>query len=655
MLNNPYLTISKVKLLSVSFFATIIPHFLRLPIWVSLLVIACVVWRFHLSNTGSAIPNLLTRISLITLAIILIFLQYGALFGRDPGVAFLILMLGFKMLEMKTKRDVLFFLFLNYFVIITNFLYSQNFLLAIYMFIAVWFITSVLININRLNSTSNLKIDFRLSFTIIAQALPIMLVMFLLFPRIDSSIWKLPEDARNSSTGLSDKMSPGDISKLIKNHKIAFRVKFAKQAPEKKNMYWRGPVLSQFDGRSWNSLIPKPINLLTHRLEGKSYSYTITLEATGKKYLPTLDIPGSAPENAYLSQEYSAYSNFKVDSRKSYSLYSRAKNADNSYSSPNRRIYTRSFSRTNPKTHRLIKQLVSNSYSDKELIEKVLLKFRNQNYVYTLNPPILGKHSIDDFLFKTRRGFCEHYASAFVVMMRSAGIASRVVTGYQGGEYNPVGNYYIVRNSDAHAWAEVWLPGQGWLRVDPTAYIAPERIEKGIDASLRNESNWDRSQYSKNAIVRNISLYWDSLNNSWNQWVLGYGEELQAKLLSLLGFDNPNWQQLVILLFALIAMTLLIVFLYYNYRKTRLKKDEAEISYIKFCKKIERAGLTRYNWEGPQAFSKRVANYKDDLAKESLVIFDLYIDIRYGDKVTSALLHQFKVLVKNFQPNKQQN
>jgi len=656
MIINPYLTINKVKWLSICFFATIIPHFIHSPLWVTFAIILAVVWRFHLSNTGSAIPSLLIRICLVAMAVALIYIQYGILLGRDPGVSFLLLMLAFKMLEIKTKRDVLFFLFLNYFVIVTNFLYLQNILIALYMFIAVWVNTAVLININRLTVTANIKHDFRLAFTLIAQAVPIMLVMFLLFPRIEASLWSALEDNSSRLTGLSEQMNPGDISSLIKNHKIAFRVHFKNNAPVKRDMYWRGPVLSVFQGKRWSSLQAVPINLLTHRLKGTSYHYTITLEASGRKYLPTLDKAGNAPNNAFLSQEYSAYANVKIDNRRSYSLFSRAFDAKPQAELVNRQLYTQTQAKLNPKTQHYIQTLKKHIKTPEAIVNHVLLMFQNQKYIYSLKPPLLGEHAIDEFLFKTRKGFCEHYASAFVILMRYAGIPARVVTGYQGGEYNPVGNYYIIRNSDAHAWAEIWLPNKAWLRIDPTAYIAPERIEKGIDASLAGDTSWTRSQYSNNKIIRKMSYYWDSINNSWNQWILGYGEDLQTKFLALLGFDNPNWQQMITLLIISISLTFFFFFLYYHYRKFRTKKSPTERLYHLFCKKLASIGMEKYSWEGPNCYYKRINESQNKVTKqlsaESKPIIELYIQLKYDTNTETRLLTELKVLVKNFQPNR---
>ena len=588
MIINPYLTVEKVKWLSIGYLITTLPHFFTLPLWVSAIVLVCVGWRFYLSRIGAAVPSIFVRVLMIITVIALIYVQYGFFLGRDPGVAFLVSMLAFKMLEMKTKRDVLLFLFLNYFVMVTNFLYNQNMLIAVYMFVAVAINTAVLININRLKSKTRLINDFKLSFTLIIQAIPVMVIMFLFFPRVDASLWKIPDDARKGSTGLSDEMEPGDLNQLIKSHKIAFRVSFESTAPAKNKLYWRGPVLSVNQGRKWKAIKSQAIDLLKRRLSGAAYRYTITLEPTGRRYVPALDKPGSAPDHAYLNQEYSIDALKPIESRWSYRLFSRSFDASHLNQLPDRQRYLQLSRGYNPKTYEFVTAMRQHKANNDEFIKSVLIRFKKLNYVYTLNPPRLGKNSVDDFLFNTKKGFCEHYASAFVVMMRMANIPARVVTGFQGGEYNPVGRYYVVRNSDAHAWAEVWIKHKGWVRVDPTAFIAPERIERGIEASLGNESGWSSGRISNSQWVRTLAQYWDSMSNSWNQWVLGYGESLQNKFLKMLGFNNPSWQQMVTLLFSTLVLILLILFAYYQYRKLRKRPKQVDLLYQRFCKKMDK-------------------------------------------------------------------
>lgn len=648
MKQSPSLTVNKIKWLSFCFFTSCAPHFLHLPIWISVFIISAVIWRLRISATGGSIPGLLLRFILISLAIAMVYFYYGTLFGRDAGIAFLSLMLAFKLLEMKSHRDVLLFLILNYFVIVTHFLYNQNIIFAIFMIVAVCFVTTTIVHVNQLTEQRGITKDLKLALTLLLQSLPVMIILFVLFPRIDTTLWKKPDQSMTGATGLSDNMTPGDISQLIKNKKIAFRVKFDKHAPEKKQLYWRGPVLSLFDGRSWSAHTPIPIKMESYRLQGQSYHYTITLEANGKKYLPTLDFPATAPANAYLSTEYSAYNNNIINTRKDYRVFSRTHNISILADNDARAHYTQLPESHNPKTKQYIQTLSQQVHSQQQLVNLILKKFNVDNYHYTLQPPVLGKHSVDDFLFNSRRGFCEHYASAFVVMMRFAGIPARVVTGYQGGEYNPVGNYYIVRSSDAHAWAEIKLNGQAWHRVDPTAFIAPERIERGIDASLANEQNWQFSQFTSKAWLGKFALYWDAFNNSFNRWILGYGQQVQNRLISLFGFNDANWQDLVATLVVLVVLVIIVLFLYYNLGFLYKKRNPVETLYQVFCKKLATVGLARYHWEGPEAYKQRIIHSKKIPPERINAIIEIYIQLRYQKPTNHKLLPEFRVLVKNF-------
>jgi len=394
--------------------------------------------------------------------------------------------------------------------------------------------------------------------SLLAQALPFMLVLYLLFPRINGPLWGLPADAFTGQTGLSDSMAPGNIANLVRSGEIAFRVRFDEVPPARQQLYWRGPVLENFDGRIWRQAT-RPAS--PERIEelGPRIAYEMTLEAHGQRWLLALDAPVALPADAKLDGRLAALAPRPVDKRQRLRLSSSPAYRLNTAESPlslsdNLRLPANG----NPQTRELARNWQAQANGPAEVIARALRHFREEPFHYTLQPPLLGRDGIDDFLFRTRRGFCEHYAAAFVVLMRNAGIPARVVTGYQGGEMNPRDGYLVVRQSEAHAWAEVWLEKRGWVRVDPTAAVAPERIERGIVDALPAGEPLPAFLMRHGDWLRDLRHRWEALNNAWNQHILGYDTQRQRDLLSRLGFE-VDWRQLIIALGLACAIVLALV------------------------------------------------------------------------------------------------
>jgi protein-glutamine gamma-glutamyltransferase len=321
----------------------------------------------------------------------------------------------------------------------------------------------------------------------LAFAAPVALVMFLLFPRVPGPFWALPSRSAAGLTGLSDEMSPGMISQLIQSDEIAFRVSFEGPEPPQSALYWRGPVLERFDGSTWRDLERLPQLSPRMQLRGPSFRYRITLEPHGRAWLLALDFPARwSDRDAMLTNEFQLVSRRPIDSAHALEIESWPEASPEPELSPLLRMRNlQQPEGRNPRSTELAIALRAAAGSDAAFVDAVLRHFREQPFVYTLQPPLLGSvHPVDEFMFRTRRGFCEHYASAFTLMARAAGVPARVVTGYQGGEVNPISNRLVVRQSDAHAWSEVWLEGRGWTRVDPTGAVAPNRIELSLGDAL---------------------------------------------------------------------------------------------------------------------------------------------------------------------------
>ncbi len=623
----------------------IAPHIPRLPAWITLLCLGVGAMRL----VGVRLP---ARWLLITLAVATatgIFASYHTLLGRDAGVALLVAMLTLKLLESRTLRDSMVAIFISYFLVITHFLYSQSIPTGLYLLVVVLVITTTLIGLNYPGRQMEPRKQLRLAAVLLGQAVPVMLLLFLFFPRVPGPLWGLPSDAYGGMTGLSDSMAPGSISKLSQSDAVAFRVAFDGSPPKPEQRYWRGPVLDFFDGRSWSATAasdPKPASI---EAIGDPVSYTLTLEPHNKRWLLALDLPAKLPPASHLGAGYELLANQPVRQRLryraiSYLNYRAGLNPD---ASEIRRSLRLPFF-GNPKTREMANVWKRTAKDDREIVRRALEMFRSEAFFYSLTPPPLGADSVDEFLFDTRRGFCEHYAGSFVFLMRAAGVPARVVTGYQGGEFNPFGHYLIVRQFDAHAWAEVWLKNRGWVRVDPTAAVAPQRVESGLAAALPAGEAIPLLARMDSAWLMQLRMSWDTLNNDWNQWVLGYGQERQYDLLSRLGFEMASWKELAVGLAASVGALLLAFSGFMLWRRAPVEADPTAAIYRRFCRKLARAGIVRQPSEGPMDFATRVAAMRPDLATQVAEISDLYIVLRYRPDAQPGSLRHLKKQVDAF-------
>jgi len=478
----------------------------------------------------------------------------------------------------------------------------------------------------------------------------VMLALFFLFPRVPGPLWGVPQDAYKSMTGLSDSMQPGNISQLSLSSAIAFRVQFKNEIPKNNQLYWRGPVLWHYDGQSWTmrSQSPRVIKEAL-QVQGPATNYTVTLEPHNRNWLLMLDMPESSPPDTLMSSDLQVLSREPVRIRiryagSSYLNYSLAAELN----SRDRELALQLNDDENPRTFSLAKQWVDAKKTPEQIVQTALTMYREQPFAYTLRPPLLSRLSpVDDFLFNTRRGFCEHYASSFVFLMRAAGVPARVVTGYQGGEVNPVGNYLIVRQNDAHAWAEVWLQGRGWVRIDPTAAVSPERVESGIEAALPENDVLPMMSRRDFPLLRKLYLNWDAVNNGWNQYVLGYNQQRQMDLLSRLAGTQISWQDLVVAMMVSVGSIGLLLS-YFLLRGTRIKIDPLQRLYAEFLRKLEKAGLKRYKHEGPVDFCQRASKRLPAKANEIKQLTETYTKLRYGKQLNPATIESFKQQVNAF-------
>ena len=607
------------------------PHATRLPPWLTLLVVLFIGWRIAVMLRRLQPPPRAMLVAMVSAASGGVFLQYGTLFGREPGVALLAIMIALKLLELKSRRDAIVLVFLAYFLVITNFMYSQTLPTALLMLLAVWLVTSTMIGFHQRQPAFWQTAS--ISTQLLVQAIPLMVILFLFFPRLPGPLWGLQRDGGQSVTGLSDSMSPGSFGQLSASAHVAFRVEFSGPVPRTAELYWRGPVFWTFDGRTWSagSAAPGPSVAPVVRGISDPIAYTVTLEPHFERWLLALDMPTAVPPEARTGADFVLRANAPVRSRVRYEGRAALDyRANENETEANLRRALQLPAGLNPRSLALAAELRDSGLEPQQIVDRVLSRFRNEPFFYTTNPPPLAsEHTVDQFLFETRRGFCEHYASAFTFLMRAAGLPARVVTGYQGGVVNPVGNYLVVRQAEAHAWSEVWLAGRGWVRIDPTAAVSPLRVESGIAASISIDDPLPMLVRGSLPMLSRAGFAMDAVANAWNQWVLSYNMQRQQQFLRSLGLDSTDWKSLSVLLLAGAAAATLLAALVALGGLLPGRRDPAVLAWERLCRKLALAGLERSPSEGPSAFASRVAAARPDLAPAVLEIAEAYVQIRY--------------------------
>jgi transglutaminase-like putative cysteine protease len=561
-----------------------------------------------------------------------------------------------KLLEMNELRDAYLICFLSYFLIITNFLYTQDIPIVLYMGIVLLVTTATLISLSDHHKQLPTRQRLRLASIILAQALPLMMVLFILFPRMAGPFWSLPKDAHSGITGLSDHLVLGNVNQLSQSNEVAFRVKFEGAIPPPTQLYWRGPILWWTNGRDWKTGLYHHERLTKSDLEpiGQPVDYTVTLEPHQERWLLALDLPANAPQQGFITPDYQVLANFPVRIRQLYQLRSYPQYRSATQFNQQQSAFALQLPENkHPRARALAEQWRQENPQPQALVQRALNYFNQQPFIYTHTPPLLLNDPIDEFLFTTRQGFCEHYAASFTILMRAAKVPTRLVTGYLGGTINPIGNYLIVRQRDAHAWAEVWLPKQGWVRVDPTHAVSPERVEQGIDIALPEEFNplgieipW-KTDSSMVKLWQQFTNVWDAINNSWNQWVLAYGPERQQQVLNYLGLKNIDWRGMTIMLIIFLGGLLTGYAAWMLLRRSSMQHvDLAQQVYLRFCNKLARYGVQRHLSEGPLAFAARVISIYPEQEKNIQSIIELYVQTRYRSE--GQKLSQLRQAVQRF-------
>ncbi len=628
-----------------------LPHAWNLPLAVSGGFALFVLLRLLLwPRPESAAPTWLMAL-LLGVSVMLVIYQADLSEGRQFGVTLLVLMAGMKLLEMRTRRDLYILVFLGYFVLVTLFLFYQTPALTAYVLMVATGFTALLMANNLTGDRLPLKMLGGKSLRMMITSIPVMLLLFILFPRLDGPLWSLSLGSGSGITGMSDNISMGSISNLSQSEEVAFRVRFHGDMPPPAQRYWRGMVLWHTDGKRWTrgeSHAPGT----AFQAESPAVSYEVTMEATGQHWLFPLDHVLRPGKGMVMNSDGELGTPRPIKRRFTWQGVSAPRIRGTHLSHREWLLGLQLPDNLSSRTRRLAASLRGKGRKDEDVVRAALRYFNQQPFVYTLQPPILEGDPVDQFLFETRKGFCEHYATSFVILMRLADIPARVVVGYQGGQLNPMGGHLVVRQSDAHAWAEVWLADKGWTRIDPTSAVAPERIEHSIvtaDYADGAPVTFDLGRASgvMAGFLRNMRWLRDNLQLKWHYWVVGFNSQRQQNLLDSLGMPKLTGYRLG-LAASLGALGLAgLIFLLGMWRR-RPPADPLRRSYRQFIRKLEKAGLEIPPSIGPEDLGRLASRAFPARAAEVQAIIRQYIGLRYGPNPRREIISAFRSRVRRF-------
>ena len=635
----------------------ILPHFPHLPIWLFIFSMLCLLYRILIFKRMVRFFGRFISVLLVFMAGVGIFLEYRGSFGVAAGIALLVMSYSMKLLEMKDRRDAYTQVILGYFVLATEFLFDTSWLVCLYLSVVMIMITAALVGLNQSQVEGRSRETFKVAFKLSWQALPMMLFLFVFFPRMDP-FWAIDVSDTQSNVGLRESMEPGDFNKLGQLNQLAFRAEFNGVIPHHSLLYWRGMVFSDFDGVKWSvHSQDKHFHQQDYRFpphdiayDGPSLHYRVLMEPSGQNNLFALDMPREQLSDVTMTRNFSLIRNAPINQPYGYEIESYLTyKAQLDLPLAERVIDLALPEGVNPKAHDLVDEWMNSVANDHQaFLNKVLTWFREDNFVYTLSPRQVGDNTIDNFLFDTKEGYCAYYASAFVFMMRSAGIPARVVAGYMGGDVNPLGDYVLVKQYAAHAWAEVWLEGQGWIRVDPTSAVAPERIRDSIEDLLEKEGDTSDTRlvainYPSSRILRKLQHSFDYVSFRWRKWVVGYDRATQEEFFSRL---FPGVSTAVVALVAMSVFGVIVVVLAWVlfHMAPKLKPRPMDVAYLKFCRLLKRWNIVRFTGEPPVTFYNRARTLRPECEAVLGAVTDLYMQ-QFAPQFDAA--HDEKKLAKD--------
>ncbi len=638
-----------------------LPFMAYLPTWLMLVLLACTAWRLRVLRGHWAQPSWIFKGAVIVLGLAALGASGIDPLSLDTASSLLLLAFAFKSLEVIHRRDAVVVVFTGYFLVAVQFLYNQSIAAALYGLICLVFLTAALIAAQEAPD-KRVGDHLKLAAVMLLQCLPLMVILYLFFPRLPP-LWSVTLPTEQAVSGISDHMAPGDIARLSQSDAVAFRVNFNGDRPQQSRLYWRGLTLNYFNGHSWRQFaqdlpLAELKNILRVRLPSRQgdwtlLSYEVIYERSRQPWLFTLATVLDWEGEAFAGFDYRLMAEQPLMAPVVYRLHSDIDSPRRSPLNPALRRLTLQLPQAqNPRAHALAERLRNQVSSDQAYVNRVMQLFAEGDYLYTLRPPLGGQRdTIDNFLFESRRGFCSHYAGSFVYLMRAAGIPARVVIGYQGGEWNEGGNFLSVRQYDAHAWAEVWLEEQGWVRFDPTTMVAPERVEQNLQTAVEEEGSFlEQQPFSPLRLpwLDSLRQQWDSVQYGWRRWVLGYdGATQQAWLKQWLG--EVSLGRVAIVFGVLFSLILLAWLLLLGYLRPEDRRSPAVKLYQKMCRRLEKRGLKRPLELTPGQFAVKAGRKFPQLADTIGQATELFEQLSYRELAPAeqqALLRELKLAVR---------
>lgn len=613
------------------------PHLLHVPLWLIGVWLGCATWRVQVFRMRWPFPNAWIKAALMIASGFAVYLSRGGLVGLDAAVALLITAFILKLLEMRTRRDALVLIFLGFFTVVTSYLFADSLLAALYSLLPVLALLAALVALQQSGLARAPLAPLKLAGTLLAQAIPLMLLLFVLFPRLEP-LWSLPQPKDKGTTGLSSSMTPGDLAELGQSAALAFRARFDGAIPAQSQLYWRALTLPDFDGRRWSISEHFDSSEPQWQAQGEPISYSIIMQPSSQPWLFSLDVGRSQQEDIRLMSDFRLQRRTPVNRTYQYQATSWPQALRQPQLNQRQQQTFLQLPRTgNQQTRDWAQRLRRQYHDDDALVAALLRHFNQEPYHYTLKPPLLGRDSVDEFLFSSLRGFCAHYAGAMVFTLRAAGIPARVVAGYQGGEINQAGQFVQVRQFDAHAWVEYWQPGQGWRSVDPTFEVAPERIERGLQEALPDESElfqgdvFSPLRYQHIAWLNQLRMGWENLNHSWQTKVLGYQRDSQQAWLKQ-WFGKVDWQVLGLTLVASAALIIALIVLW-MFKPWQRQTDPVQRILDAFQRVLRRRGFNRETGEGLRDFYQRIHQQLPESQQQAVRVFiETYEQQQYAEQ-----------------------
>lgn len=634
-----------------AFGSAVLLHIDRLPLWITAFAVGSIVARLLLALRGARLPNAWLRIGVAIALTVGVLASFRTLNGLAAGSALLVAMGSLKLLETRARRDDYVMLGVALFLLLAACLDRQALTRVPLYALQLWVSCAALAVIAAPDALAGVRAPMKLSGRALLYALPLALVLFLFFPRLPGAFWALP-NASGAVTGLSDEMSPGQIDELTDSDAPAFRVEFEGAVPPPQQRYWRGPVLQSFDGTTWRRERGRYFLEPLVQFEGPAYRYRVTLEPHGRNWWFALEsVVASPSRKVQLTLDRRLISTEPVTETVSYTATSHPRTVTRAPLSTLGQRYSLALPPgQNPRTIALAARLRAASADATAYARAALDYFASEGFEYTLTPPKLTGNAVDEFLFSTRRGFCGHYASAYATLMRAGGVPARVVTGYLGGEWNPIGRYFVVKQSDAHAWVEVWLDGRGWVRVDPTGVVAPERLQRGLYDLMPGAASFATRLTRDNAWLTEMAQTWDALNTAWRRRVLEFGEASQLALLERLGIDSPQWRELGLALGLGLIAWLAWMTWQSRFWLRAARPDALARAWRSLAARYGRVGLARDAAEAPLAYAARIGRARPDLAVEAEALARQYAELRYGRERSATAVRRFAGRVRSLRP-----